>query len=78
MTDHRCTERALREAAGDADFWDHVLGVEEACYPDTQPDLDDDGQVQDEACPECGEHGPCGYDALGRPMIHIASEEDYT
>lgn len=28
-------------------------------------------------CPECGEHGACGYDALGRPLIHpTRADED--
>lgn len=28
-------------------------------------------------CPVCGENGPCGYDAEGRPMVHTdAFDED--
>jgi hypothetical protein len=27
-------------------------------------------------CPECGEAGPCGYDALGRPLIHPTRTDD--
>ena len=27
-------------------------------------------------CPECGERGACAYDAEGRPLIHVAQDED--
>jgi len=27
-------------------------------------------------CVECGGYGPCAYDDLGRPMIHVTTEED--
>lgn len=29
-----------------------------------------------EPCPICGEHGPCGYDAEGLPMVHTDAFED--
>lgn len=29
-----------------------------------------------EPCPECGQRGPCFYDAEGRPMIHVNTDDD--
>ena len=43
------------------------------------PDLDglDEVTFSDlEPCKVCGEHGPCGYDAEGRALIHIDAFED--
>jgi acetone carboxylase gamma subunit len=27
-------------------------------------------------CPECGELGACGFDAEGRPMVHVTADEE--
>lgn len=72
-----CPEAEERARLSDADFWDRVAwspgpdGFFPEDDPPDPPALDDR-----RACPECGERGPCGYGAEGRPMIHVAVEED--
>ncbi len=39
-------------------------------------DVDLDGVVLGDPCPECGEVGACAYDREGRPMIHTTAPED--
>lgn len=41
-----------------------------------EPDFDEVTFSDLEPCPTCGEHGPCGYDAEGLPMIHTDAFED--
>lgn len=48
------------------DAYDHLADYDE---PDQFEDLDTE-------CPECGESGPCGFDAEGRPMIHVTRRDD--
>lgn len=71
-------EREKREAMSDDDFWNCVLlGIEPGERPDYEPDYEpeDFEQILD-PCPDCGSCGPCGYDEMGRPMIHVTGEED--
>jgi hypothetical protein len=71
----------MRAAMSDADFWAHV-------YPQTLPagwddspsaiDLEDMAQLSHlgSPCPECGQAGACAYDAEGRALIHVTTEDD--
>lgn len=66
-----CPEHEQRAAMTDNEFWEHVYP------PEPEPELDDDQpEEQAERCPECGSTGACAYDADGRPLIHIRSDED--
>lgn len=38
-------------------------------------DTPDEFEDFDTTCPECGETGPCGFDAEGRPMTHAIQED---
>ena len=69
-----CPEALARDQMTDAEFWAHV-------FPDAMPDVDDydletEVTSQLEPCPVCGERGPCGYDAEGRPMLHTNDMDD--
>lgn len=61
--------------AEDGDFWEWVFHrrLPTDPYPDDGDDQFFDIPELDiqEQCPECGEYGPCGYDAEGRPMVHV-------
>jgi len=71
-----CPEARVRSAMSDDDFWSHVLLGEQLEYFDPDEDDLDQTSTQNEPCPECGERGPCGYDMLGRPMIHTTEDDD--
>jgi hypothetical protein len=52
------------------------------CYCTSEPvrEIEEPTEVELESlttdpCPTCGEAGPCGYDAEGRPMIHTDGAE---
>jgi hypothetical protein len=66
------------DAMDDGEFWDHV--AKNLLGEGGEPDTDDMEPVgYDELdilapCVDCGESGPCGYDAEGRPLIHATSE----
>ena len=40
------------------------------------PDPNEPDIPADQPCPECGAPGACGYDEMGRPMIHATREDD--
>lgn len=67
----RCTEVAFRESLNDGEFWDYVLnGIKPGDVP-VEPEIDDEPiEEYGGPCAICGERGPCGYDAEGRPLIH--------
>lgn len=44
--------------------------VDEPEHIEPEPDFDEVTFSDLEPCPVCGEHGACGYDADGRPMVH--------
>jgi hypothetical protein len=76
-----CAARARRRTMTDAEFW---ADVAESLQPtlddhdDHEPGPSDVIQASGR-CPECGEPGACGWDALGRPLIHATqstSEDD--
>ena len=67
-----CPESDYRASLGDEDFWVYVLPY--SGDVEDPPDAAEVGQY--EPCPECGERGACGYDSLGRAMVHVATEED--
>lgn len=67
---HLCPEADYRDTLTDDEFWAHV-------YPQDGPDYEVDEPPTfnyGRACEVCGENGPCGYDAEGRPMIHTEEE----
>ena len=43
---------------------------------DHEPEPDFETFSDREPCPICGEHGACGYDAEGRPMIHTDWDDE--
>lgn len=75
-----CPESANRAAMSDGEFWDHVLlGIKPGEGCDEGPDIPDEIEMAElylsDPCPECGATGACGYDDLGRPMIHAISKD---
>lgn len=72
-----CLEADYRDTLTDDGLWDYVLNGDR---PGEQPD--DDQPEQDvvsldaDPCAECGESDACGYDAEGRPWIHVTTEAD--
>jgi hypothetical protein len=68
-----CPEADMRDAMDDAEFWAHVFGQDIAA---DDISWDDEPTAQLTACRVCGEFGPCGYDAEGKPMIHTTEPED--
>lgn len=71
---HLCPEADLRDGMTDEEFWAHV-------YPQSDDGPDTEGPEDFDLlrhfgrpCEVCGELGPCGYDAEGRPMIHTEEE----
>lgn len=68
-----CPEAEFRASLDDGEFWDYVLN---GVRPGQEPEVDfsdEDQSPPDEyggPCDVCGERGPCGYDAEGRPLIH--------
>lgn len=74
-----CPETDLRESLDDGEFWDYVFnGVKPGENPELDFDEPDDDTPEDYGgpCEVCGQRGACGYDALGRPLIHPAYAED--
>lgn len=73
---HLCPEAGYRDTLSDEDFWAHVFHQDDS--PDTEgPDDQDFYDMRSpygRPCDVCGESGPCGYDAEGRPMIHTEEE----
>lgn len=70
-----CLSRQRRQAMADDEFWADV-------YPHGDPmtyadELNECFGVDSPApCPECGSIVACGYDSLGRPMIHLTEDDD--
>lgn len=74
-----CPEAAYRDSLDDEQFWDYVLGNRRPGDPADELDVDGTDVAvssQYDPCPECGERGPCAYDAEGRPMVHVPTPED--
>jgi hypothetical protein len=79
-----CPEADKRAAMTDGEFWEHVLlgGPPDDSYdPDDDPNIPDQREHEVETrlarpCAECGQMGACGYDAEGRPMIHVENDTD--
>lgn len=77
-----CPEADERAELSDAEFWERVgcnlLGYDPG--PDDEPDVPDHIEMAElhltDPCPECGSQGACGYDDMGRPMIHTTQEDD--
>lgn len=67
---------------GEQRWDDEELDGEPADLRDYDPDDDpnaprpDDDLLYPDPCPECGQVGPCSYDAEGRAPIHVTTEED--
>ena len=75
-----CPESAKRAAMTDPEFWEHVFPQRPRVEFNFEP-VDDDPPdplaIDDtQPCAECGERGACGYDAEGRPMVHVVTEDD--
>lgn len=76
-----CPEADFRASLSDADFWTYVLL---GYRPGEEPDWDGQGSYDEPGpldivlnpCEVCGEWGPCGYDAEGRPLIHWQPPEE--
>lgn len=68
-----CPEAALRARMDDGEFWAHVFG-----YGQYESEDLDEPEITNQLgpCPECGEHGPCAYDLLGRPLFHMNDRDD--
>lgn len=74
-----CPEAAFRASLNDGEFWEYAFnGVKPGDpRPDGEVEFDErDVTAQFDPCVVCGEIGPCGYDANGEPMIHLAPPED--
>lgn len=71
---HLCPEADLRDAMTDEQFWAHVYRQEDG--PDYDIPEDYEVPIQLGPCPVCHELGACGYDAEGRPMIHVQEDGD--
>lgn len=77
-----CPETDERAEMSDAEFWERVgcnlLGYDPG--PDCDPEPPDHIEMAElhlsEPCPECGSRGACGYDTMGRPMIHAIEVND--
>lgn len=73
-----CSLATFSDALDDGDFWEWVF--HRRLPTDPHPDDGDDQyfdipELHDQQqCPECGEYGACGYDAEGRPMVHVTKE----
>lgn len=73
-----CPSRERRSTMTDSEFWEDVypsMAVDDDPDYDTIADTKPIGFTYNAPCPECGEFGPCGFDAIGRPMVHIMQEE---
>lgn len=80
-----CPEENLRQSLPDGDFWEYVFnrrlpgdpdptevdwdGQGAYCDPDDEPDIDG-------PCEVCGSTGACGYDEVGRAMIHATPRDN--
>jgi hypothetical protein len=69
-----CETNRRRMLMTDAEYWADVQGS-----LGLVDDLDDEPEIEvpvsTSPCGVCGEQGPCGYDAEGRPMIHAEGLE---
>lgn len=75
-----CPEAETRAAMTDDEFWDHVFNKPIPETWDTEPSVIDQEDIVNlshlaNPCPECGQWGACAYDAEGRAMIHVTTEE---
>ena len=78
-----CPEAAMRAAMSDGEFWAHVFGLDDHrdYDPDDDPNVPDLAEYELEArlaipCPECGQVGACAYDADGRALIHVSTDDE--
>lgn len=82
-----CETQVRRATMSDEEFWQDVADMLMHGRPLTDDERDDRHSGADwdppqhepldlQPCPECGEAGACGYDALGRPLIHPTRAED--
>lgn len=76
-----CPEDGYRASLNDEEFWQHVaknlldkfdVEYEEQEIIDTVKEWINQ---PDSVCTVCGSTGACGYDSLGRPMIHTESDD---
>lgn len=69
-----CAVSRRRALMTDSEFWEDV---QNSMYPSfDEPDLPEhDVTYTYSPCGVCGEHGACGYDNEGRPMIHAEGLE---
>jgi hypothetical protein len=75
-----CPEAETRSRMTDVEFWEHVFNRPH--YDEERSDTeafwpyngDRDDVLTGEPCPECGAQEACGYDAEGRPYIHVMEE----
>lgn len=72
-----CPERDRRAALTNEEFWDEVLNVSlEFEGPMIEAESDTEMvSIDGAACTTCDSTGPCAYDAEGRPLIHVDSQE---
>ena len=77
-----CPGSAKREAMSDGEFWDYVHhGIEPGTADADLEDLIVPDEIEmaelhlTDPCPECGATRACGYDEIGRPMIHTTPPE---
>lgn len=73
-----CPEPKMRSEMTDAEFWDHVFNQGQTQdYDEPEPDEVEMAELHlSDRCPECGSYGACGYDDLGRPLIHTIPVDD--
>ena len=78
-----CPEAEILAAMTDLEFESYVAGrlsglsEEDYDWSEEDPSAFDISQSGiSDRCPECGEYGACGYDSLGRPMIHVVSPDE--
>lgn len=67
-----CPEAELRAAMSEGEFWAYVF----LDGPDVDLEEAERSIADLTPCPVCGNHGPCGYDIEGRPLVHTIDEEE--
>jgi len=72
MSPYECSSRERRRTMSDDEFWADVYGDPLS----VAQELDECFGIDAVPCPECGSAGACGYDSLGRPMIHAVTDDD--
>lgn len=73
-----CLDRERRAALTNEEFWDEVLGVSlefEGPMIEPEDEVVENLSLTGSPCVQCGATGPCAYDAEGRPLIHVDSQE---